>query len=398
MTAERLAAAQAAIAEREGEVRAFVELLDAPSLDAPPEGPLHGATLAVKDNLDVAGAPTLAGFAGFADRSPATADATAVARLSRAGAIVIGKTVTTELAFRAPGPTRNPRDLARTPGGSSSGSAAAVAAGMADLALGTQTQGSVIRPASFCGVLGLKPTYGAAPTAGLVQQAPSLDTIGVFSRTLDLLAAATEALLDRSLPVAEASPRLAAVRTPVWNRASPAAQAAFERAVETLDAPFVDGASPLDAGVWDEIAELNALEAAQTLGPLRDAHPGAMRPETLRLIADGEACAEAGVNLGAAQNRLRDRRAEAAEWWSLSGAPDILLSLAATGAAPIGFADTGDAAFAAPWTYLGCPSLSLPALSDDGAPLGLQLAAAPGREDLVLDAARDVSARLGVRL
>lgn len=403
--ADALAAARAAIEAREGDVQAFVSI-DFDGAVARP-GPLDGATLAVKDVVDVAGWRTGAGSAAFDARPPADRDASVVARLRDAGAVVIGKTVTTELAYRAPGPTRNPLDLARTPGGSSSGSAAAVAAGMADLALGTQTQGSIIRPASFCGVVGMKPThrlydppYAAPPSDGLIAQAPSLDTIGLFGRDVDLLETALAAMLAVARPTVALGrpPKLAALRTAAWERASQGAQAGFENAIDALGLEATDRPDFLCAAIWPAIKELNALEAVQKFAPIAEAHGDALRPQTIGLIEEGAARRAAGATLESARAEQSARRAKALDWWRSPDAPDAVLTLAATGAAPIGLDDTGDSSFAAPWTYLGGPSVSVPALWDEGMPLGLQISAAPGADFTLIHCARVVIEQLGVTL
>src|SRR3954453_5412195 len=207
------------IAEREADVRAWVDWDPEPALDearrgdpAARHGPLHGVPVGVKDMIDTADRPTRYGSPIFADHRPAS-DAACVAALRAAGAVVLGKTATTELAAYEPASTRNPHDLARTPGGSSSGSAAAVADGMTPIALGTPTAGSVVRPAAFCGVLGFKPTFGLVDRTGVGAQAPSLDTVGWFARGADDLALLLDVLAP-SVPSAPAALRVAVMRTP----------------------------------------------------------------------------------------------------------------------------------------------------------------------------------------
>ena len=216
-----------------------------------PQGPLHGIPVGIKDIVDTADFPTEYGTPLHGGRTPST-DATLVARLREAGAVILGKTVTTELAVYSPGKTTNPHDTAHTPGGSSSGSAAAVASAMVPLSVGTQTNGSVIRPASFCGVFGFKPTHGLISRAGVLRQSPPLDTVGVFARSLDDIALISEVLMafDARDPdmrprarakisetLAEAppvEPRLAFVRTPVWDQAADSTKDAMRELIEHL--------------------------------------------------------------------------------------------------------------------------------------------------------------------
>src|SRR5882757_9585920 len=234
-----------------------------------PIGPLHGVPVAIKDIIDTADYPTECGSAYLAGRRP-RADATVVVRLRAAGAVIIGKTVTTEFAYYHPGPTRNPHDHARTPGGSSSGSAAAVAAHMVPLALGTQTNGSVIRPAAFCGVFAVKPTHGLVSRAGVLQLSRKLDHIGAFARSLPDLALILDVLAGYdpadpdTRPFASAdfravqsegppaSPHFAFVPTPVWNKAEAETKAAFEELVTALGSAvaLVDIPAPFTAA-WD---------------------------------------------------------------------------------------------------------------------------------------------------
>ena len=202
-----------------------------------PRGPLHGIPIAVKDLIDTFDMPTAYGSPIYRGHQPA-ADASCVALARAAGAIVLGKTVTTEFATFTPGKTANPRNPAHTPGGSSSGSAAAVADGMAPLGFGTQTAGSVIRPASFCGVVGFKPSFGLINRAGIKPLSDTLDTVGVYARSVDdaafFVGVLTERPALRHLVVPERAPRFGLYRTPMWEEAEPATAAALDRARETL--------------------------------------------------------------------------------------------------------------------------------------------------------------------
>ena len=221
-------------------------------------GPLAGLVVGVKDVIDVAGMPTTHGSPIYAGNI-AQADAEAVARLRAAGAVVLGKTVTAEFATYHPGPTANPRNLAHTPGGSSSGSAAVVADGQADIALGTQTAGSMIRPASFCGTFGFKPTLGRYPLAGVLETSPSLDTLGVFARNLAVLSAADAVLSgDDADPAAVASLTIGLCRSPAWDEASAEMQEAFLAFADKLRAA---GHTVMDRTLPEPFDRLPAAQA-----------------------------------------------------------------------------------------------------------------------------------------
>jgi amidase len=357
-------------------------------------GPLHGLPLGVKDIIDTADMPTARGSALFAGRRP-EADAACVAAIRRAGGVVLGKTVTTELAYFAPGKTRNPRDPSRTPGGSSSGSAAAVAAGMVPAALGTQTAGSIIRPASFCGVVGYKPSHGLLSLAGVSPFAPSLDTLGFLARRaadLPLLARALGAALpDRPLP---RPPRVGVCRTEAWAAASPETRAAVERAAERLRGAGAEVSAANDAplaGLSGAQRTVMAFEAAEALADLR--------PQAARL---GRELQEI-LRLGAATPRAAYDAARASAEAARRGLPelfgrlDVLLTGSALGEAPAGLASTGDPAMNRIWTLLGLPCASLPcAEGPHGLPVGVQLVGPPGGDALLLAAAAWAEGALGV--
>ena len=358
-----------------------------------PRGPLHGVPVGIKDIIDTADFPTERGSALFAGRRPGR-DAECVARLREAGAILLGKTVTTEFAYFAPGPTANPHDPRHTPGGSSSGSAAAVADFQVPAALGTQTAGSVIRPASFNGVFGFKPTFGTFPIEGVLPLAPSLDTVGLFARFLDdvaLLAGVLsggpgegEAGLER--------PRVAFLKTPYAPAMDEAAAAALEGFAASLAAKGLDVAeleSPALEGLAEHQNALLALEAGETLGPLVAADPDKVRPETRALLELG-AAVPAGFRdtLDAACAHARRFLEE-----GVFARADVILTAAAPGAAPEGLAATGDPLFNRIWTLLGLPCLSLPfARGARGLPLGAQLVGARGADAQLLRAARAITA------
>lgn len=347
-------------------------------------GPLAGLVLGVKDVIDVVGLPTTHGSPIFA-RNLAQADATCVARLRAAGAIVLGKTVTAEFATYHPGLTANPHKLAHTPGGSSSGSAAVVADGQADFALGTQTAGSVIRPASFCGTLGFKPTFGRYPLAGVLETAPSLDTLGLFARNLDILTAADAVLAgDTETPPATSTLTIGLCRSPLWRLASAPMMDAFIAFAAKLHAA---GNSVIDVELPAPFAQLAAAqalihrhEAALLLGFIRHDHPDQVSEAFIAMIDQGEA--ETAADYQAALALQRECQALCSQVFAET---DMLLVPGAPGVAPEGLNATGDPAFQRIWTALGVPCLGFPAAwSEDGLPLGLQIIAAPGNDRQLL--------------
>ena len=348
------------------------------------EGPLIGLVLGVKDVVDVAGMPTTHGSPIYA-RNIAATDAECVARLRAAGAIVLGKTVTAEFATYSPGPTANPRNLAHTPGGSSSGSAAVVADSQADLAIGTQTAGSVIRPASFCGTLGWKPSFGRYPLGGVLETSPSLDTLGLFARSLPVLVAA-DSVLSGEAELPEPAPVLSIglCRSPAWPQAGAEMQDAFLAFADRLAAAGhrVGEASLPEpfARLSDAQALIHRREAARAMGHIRDAWPDAVSPTFAAMIAAGEAESEADY-----QAALALQRACKALLPEVFAGCDLLLVPGATGAAPAGLGTTGDPAFQRIWTAVGTPCLGFPgAWRDDGLPLGLQIIGAPGADRKLL--------------
>lgn len=343
-------------------------------------GPLAGLVLGVKDVIDVAGMPTTHGSPAYRDNVPA-ADAECVARLRAAGAVVLGKTVTAEFATYHPGPTTNPRNTAHTPGGSSSGSAAVVADGQADLALGTQTAGSVIRPASFCGTFGFKPTFGRYPLGGVLETAPSLDTLGLFGRDLAVIAAADAVLSgEDGVPAPKAGLTVGLCRSPAWDAASPEMQAAFFDFAEKLRAAghtlvTRDLPAPFEGLIAAQIL-IHRREASMVMGHIRREHAAQVSPAFVAMIDAGAAEREADYQ--AALALQRECKALAAEVFA---GVDLLLVPGATGAAPLGHAATGDPVFQRLWTALGAPCFGFPAAwQGDGLPLGLQVVGAPGTD------------------
>jgi len=343
-------------------------------------GPLHGLPVGVKDVIDTADLPTSYGSSIYEGHQPAR-DADCVAWLRAQGAVILGKTVTTEFATYEPPPTRNPHDSDRTPGGSSSGSAAAVAAGMAPLAYGTQTAGSVIRPASFCGVVGFKPSHGWRSTAGIKRLSERLDTLGTFGRTV----------ADAALPAGFAPPergqgKIAFCRTPWWDRVETGAM--LEDAAARLGLPELELPAAF-AGLADAQETVMALDVARNLEPeWRDHREGlsqAMRDYLERARAVTAEAAEEGAALGA--------RCRAALPDVLTGL-DALLVPAAAGEAPLrSEGHTGNPLFCRAWTLLGVPAVSVPGLQGPaGLPVGVQLVGLD--EAAVLAAAAWVEAAL----
>ena len=341
-----------------------------------PSGPLHGIPIAVKDLIDTADMPTGYGSAIYARHRPA-ADAACVALARAAGAIVLGKTVTTEFACFTPGKTANPRNPAHTPGGSSSGSAAAVADGMVPLAFGTQTAGSVIRPASFCGVVGYKPSFGTIPRAGVKMLCDSLDTIGTMARSVADAAffagvvAGRPALRDIAIPVAP--PRFGLYRTPMWDEAEPSTAAALEHAraaLERAGARVDDVAAPSEHRRLTEAQEtVMGFELVRGLAYERLQHSAELSPRLAQQL-------DAGMTVGADvyDAAMAETAAARARLDAFFGPCDAVLAPAAPGEAPQGLGYTGNPLFNRMWTLLGVPCVTLPALwGDSGLPTGIQL-------------------------
>jgi len=348
-------------------------------------GALHGVPVGVKDIFHVAGMPTTAGAKAFAHSRP-TVDAASVALLRAAGAIVLGKTHTTQFAYRDPAPTRNPWKDGHTPGGSSAGSAAAVAARMVPAALGSQTVGSVLRPAAYCGVVGVKPTHGLIPVAGVIPLAWSLDHVGVFGRSVADAALVLGVLARRNLrPEPARAPRLA-LAPELVRRASPEVAdhiqdvaRAFARAgahVEDVKLPAsFDGLH--DAGTIVLQAEAAAYHARDFAVHAADYGPGIRRGIEAGL----------GVSATAYLAANRHRLAFRDEVMPLLAGHDALLTPTAPAPAP-DLSTTGDAWHCAPWSYAGVPSASLPSgLAPSGLPLAIQLVQAAGAEARLLDVA-----------
>ncbi|GLW55654.1 amidase [Kitasatospora phosalacinea] len=397
---ERLGAGERAVREQAGRERAVRERAVRERVGSPGGGlPLFCVPVAVKDVLRVDGLPTRAGSALPAGVF-AGPQAAAVDRLRDAGALVAGKAVTAEFAMSAPGPTRNPHHPEHTPGGSSSGSAAAVGAGLVPLALGTQTIGSVIRPAAYCGVVGFKPTSGRIPLDGVVPYAPSLDAVGLLADGLPLAAAAAAVLCDGwRTPDPLPAPVLGVPDGPFLRRAEPESLAAFAAQVRALAeagftvrrVPFPDDFDEVTAALWT----VTRYEAARSHAAWFPRYGHLYRPQSAALVRQGLPLT------GAEHARALRRRAEFRE--RLAGRTadagvDLWITPSATGPAPRGLDATGDPTPCVPWSWAGWPALSLPAgRSRGGLPLGLQCAAPARCDERLLAWAGPVAAALAGR-
>ncbi|CAN7580974.1 amidase [Paraburkholderia terricola] len=413
--AQYVSSAYDAAQHSQAALHAFCYLPDTPPATlADAAAPLAGVPVAVKDVIDTADMPTEFNSAAYKGRRPER-DAWIVARLRAAGAAILGKTVTTEFAWRHPGPTVNPWNGAFTPGGSSSGSAAAVAAGIVPLALGTQTQGSVIRPAAYCGIVGFKPTYGTIARTGVLPLAWSLDHVGLFARrvadvayVLKLVAGADAAdphvsHVSHVSHVAAAARGAGTRRIGVLSKQAggaiePAQQAALDRLAAQLAR---DGAEIVTVELPQEIfatpahaLQLMAVEAAITHGDLVDRTPELVSPAMRGLVDDGRKLpATAYATIKALQVPMAQRFQA---WLTQAWALDALLVAPATGEPPRGLDYTGDAAFCAPWTFLGVPAVTVPVgFGPAGLPLGAQLVGAAHGDAGLLALAEWVEARTG---
>jgi Asp-tRNA(Asn)/Glu-tRNA(Gln) amidotransferase A subunit family amidase len=345
---------------------------DAAIADGRPVGPLHGVPIGIKDIIDVAEMPTRAGAAAFAHTMP-TVDAPLVARLRDAGAVILGKTHATQFAYRDPAPTRNPWSLGQTPGGSSSGSAAAVAARMVPAAIGTQTVGSILRPAAYCGVVGCKGSFGTVPLEGVVPLSPALDHAGPIARSVADAALLEGVLTGHPIELGPLdAPRIGVVRVLV-ERAEPE----LGRHLESLAGRLADaGARVADLelpSAFDGLADAGRVlleaGAATTHEPWFAAHAADYAPTIRDLVLAGQARSPGEVE---AAERVRAAAREA--WSGLAATSDVLLTPVAVSSAPTLAEGTGDGSLCAPWSTLGVPAIALPSgLDDAGLPFAVQL-------------------------
>ncbi|GLS28894.1 Asp-tRNAAsn/Glu-tRNAGln amidotransferase A subunit [Mesorhizobium albiziae] len=389
-----------ATAAKDAEIGAFRTMADRETTLAAAEqasGPLAGIAVGVKDIFDTHDMPTEFGSAIHAGNRPA-ADAAIVAMLRAKGAVVAGKTVTTEFAFLQPADTRNPRNPAHTPGGSSSGSAAAVAAGMVPIAIGTQTGGSVIRPAAYCGVAGYKPSFRLLPMVGAKTFSWSLDTAGFFAAGVADVAAFVARLTGRALavePVDPSSLRIGLYRTSLWEEAAPDMQAAVELATDRAGRAGativeVDEPSALSAARAAHL-ELQNFEAAMALAFEYDNHRDRLSDVLRQNLEQGRQTTPEAYD----EKRRIARRARR-ETGALFETVDVLLTPAATGAAPEGLSSTGSPVFNKLWTLTGNPCINVPGITDaSGMPLGVQVLARFGRDRMALSVAWWLQALLG---
>jgi Asp-tRNA(Asn)/Glu-tRNA(Gln) amidotransferase A subunit family amidase len=396
----------ARIAAREPSIHAFAHvdpalaMSQARALDrGPVRGALHGVPIGIKDVIDTADQPTQMGSPIYRGHRPAW-DAASVALLRAAGAVILGKTVTCEFAGMTAGPTVNPHNPAHTPGGSSSGSGAAVADFMVPAALGTQTGGSVLRPAAYCGVIGYKPTFGAFNRAGLKFAAESLDTIGLLARTIDDIALITAVLRGDRLdapPAIGAPPKIGLCRTPLWDTAQPETKHAVEDAAARLAGA---GAQLRDVALPDDFSGLkvaaretiNNYERSKSMAAEWASHRDQISDKLRRCIALGMEMPhqdyQAAIALG---ESCRARLSAVFE------GVDVLLAPCVKGEAPVGLESTGDPGFQAIWTILHLPTMSLPThRGPNGLPVGIQLIARRHDDQRLFACAKWVWERLGL--
>jgi Asp-tRNA(Asn)/Glu-tRNA(Gln) amidotransferase A subunit family amidase len=374
------------IAARDAEVRAWV-CVNKEIEVSNPEGPLYGVPVGVKDIFDTADLPTRHGSPIYAGNQP-RADSAPVALTRMAGGTILGKTVTAEFATFVPRETRNPRDLSRTPGGSSSGSAAAVADCMVPLAFGTQTAGSVIRPGSYCGVVAYKPTYNTLPRAGVHPNADSLDTVGVYARSVEDVMFFMDALIG--LPSAPTEkPRIGMCRTWEWDQVQPEMAAAFEQAARQLDAKEVRLPESF-RGLRGAHTKIIWFEGARSLADEYRRFPQKIDPALRKRCENGYAIP--WPEYAAALHEGRQARARLEE--AFAGC-DVLIAPAATGEAPAGLSSTGNTAMNVVWTLLHVPCVSVPGMaSPSGLPLGLQIIGRLGDDPRTLACAQWIEGAL----
>jgi Asp-tRNA(Asn)/Glu-tRNA(Gln) amidotransferase A subunit family amidase len=366
-------------------------------------GPLHGIPVGLKDIIDTADMPTENGTVLHKGRTPRE-DAAVAKMLRAAGAVILGKTVTTECAYFSPGKTRNPHNPEHTPGGSSSGSAAAVAAGMVPLALGSQTAGSVIRPAAFCGAYGFKPTHGLIPRSGILALSRTLDHVGLFARSVEDLALLLEQLQgydeldpdtrprariafgDISLEEPPLEPMFAFIKTPHWERTDPDTKEAYAELQETLGKQVEEvELFPSAAEAWDWHRTIMEAEMAANLEPLWLAGRDKLSEKLRSLLERGRETK--ALDYQRALRRIAPTVESLDELFEQRY--DAILTPSALGTAPKGLGSTGDPVFCSIWTLLGMPAITLPLMQgQNGLPLGVQLVGRKGYDARLLRTAR----------
>jgi Asp-tRNA(Asn)/Glu-tRNA(Gln) amidotransferase A subunit family amidase len=385
--------------------RAQAGALDEARANGRPLGPLHGIPIGVKDIFDTTDMPTEDGTVLHAGRRPRH-DCTAVGLLRQAGAVIMGKTVTTELALFSPGKTRNPHDPNRTPGGSSSGSAAAVASGMVPLAIGSQTNGSVIRPASYCGVVGYKPTHGLISRRGVLSLSRTLDHVGVFAGSVADAALLAEVMMNYDAgdadmyPQARAElrriaaeepplpPKLAFAKTPVWDQADEDTQEAFAELVDMLGDSIAEVELP---PVFEKALELHRsiqdAEVAVNFAPEYEQGRDKLSARLREIIEHGQQVLAADYIRALARIPLLNVSLD-----EIFKQYDAILTPATPGEAPLGLESTGSPVFCTAWTLLGTPAITLPLLQGaNGMPIGVQLVGLRGNDGRLLRTARWLS-------
>jgi len=378
-------------------------------LSGQPIGALHGVPIAIKDIFDTADMPTEYGSPIYAGRTPSR-DATVVSRLRAAGAVILGKTVTTEFAYFSPGKTRNPQNFEHTPGGSSSGSAAAVGAEMVPLAIGSQTNGSTIRPAAYCGVVGFKPTHGLISRHRVFALSRALDHVGLFARSIDDIALLAEQLVghDESDPdtkpqaripfsaiVAEEpplQPMFAFIKTPMWERADEDTREGFGEIVEQLGTQVEEvDLFPSAEKAWQWHQTIMSAEMATNLEREWEKSADRLSEQLRSFIERGREVR--AVDYQRALRQIRPMHESFVELFEQRY--DAILTPSAPSAAPKGLAATGDPSFCTLWTLCGMPCVTLPLLeSSDRMPIGVQLVGARNGDAKLLRTARWLAAKV----
>lgn len=376
--------------EAEDLLRRYPELASRP--------PLFGVPVGIKDIFHIEGFETRAG-SRLPPEELRGMEASAVKRLKEAGALIIGKTVTAEFAYLAPGPTRNPHNPEHTPGGSSSGSAAAVAAGLCLLTLGTQTVGSINRPAAFCGICGFKPSYGRLPADGVIPLAPGADHIGWFAPDVDGIELAAKVLIpDWRSSVTETLPKLGIPAGPYLDRVAPDARDHFQETCAVLrEAGYI----LIEVPAFPDFQQLHrwhhrlvAAEAAQVHTKWYRRYKPLYRPETVELI-------ERGLKVSAADLKtargVRQRQRDYLSALMRQNGVDVWISPSATGPAPHGLSSTGDSVMQLPWTQAGVPLLTVPTGFIGGLPVGIQIAGSCGEDEALIGWVRGLEGPLACR-